>query len=38
MPIDPVSKKSKGLAYIDFDSEEAATRAIKEVSNLVNTL
>jgi RNA recognition motif-containing protein len=32
MPIDPILKKPKGIAYIDYDTPEAAKGAIEQVS------
>ena len=32
MPMEPVLKKSKGIAYVDFDTQEAAKTAIEQVS------
>ena len=32
MPVDPVLKKPKGIAYIDYDTTEAAALAIAQVS------
>ena len=28
MPLDPILKKAKGIAYFDFDTEEAAQAAV----------
>jgi RNA recognition motif-containing protein len=32
MPVDPILKRSKGIAYVDFDTPEAASSAIEQVS------
>ena len=32
MPVDPIFKKSKGIAYVDYDTPEAARSAIEQVS------
>lgn len=32
IPVDPILKKSKGIAYVDFDTPEAAKGAIEQVS------
>lgn len=32
MPVDPILKKSKGIAYVDYDTPEAARSAIEQVS------
>jgi len=31
MPVDPILKRSKGIAYVDFDTPEAASSAIEQV-------
>lgn len=33
MPVDYATKKPKGIAFFDFDSPEAAAKAIAVVSN-----
>lgn len=33
MPVDPIFKKSKGIAYVDYDTPEAARSAIEQLNN-----
>jgi hypothetical protein len=33
MPVDPILKRSKGIAYVDFDTPEAASSAIEQLNN-----
>lgn len=33
IPVDPILKKSKGIAYVDFDTPEAAKAAIEQLNN-----
>ena len=32
MPVDPILKRPKGFAYVDYDTPEAASKAIEQVS------
>jgi RNA recognition motif-containing protein len=32
MPVDPINKRPKGIAYVDYDTPEAASNAIGQVS------